>query len=140
MCIKQWNDRYYKNESIYLLRDYDFRKTNRFISQVTHFTSLSLLQQTRHNRYTSYLRCDKNFPVACPDPSQPGIGHLSSVQITKKPIVTITKVYEVTNEFIIQKSKVVLIILLIYIILKFLLKCFVLRWCGNGKAIRITNT
>lgn len=25
---------------------------------------------------SSYLRCDKNFPVECPDPSQPGIGHL----------------------------------------------------------------
>ena len=23
-----------------------------------------------------YLLCERNFPVACPEPSQPGIGHL----------------------------------------------------------------
>ena len=33
----------------------------------------------------NYLRCERNFPVACPDPSQPGIGHLQEGQVSLIP-------------------------------------------------------
>ena len=29
-----------------------------------------------HNLNSGYLRWERNFPVACPEPSHPGIGHL----------------------------------------------------------------
>lgn len=32
----------------------------------------------------TYLRCDKNFPVEWPEPSQPGIGHLQNTHIFKR--------------------------------------------------------
>ena len=30
----------------------------------------------------AHLRCDKNLPVACPEPSQPGMGHLQQYTVT----------------------------------------------------------
>ncbi|KOX73929.1 hypothetical protein WN51_14007 [Melipona quadrifasciata] len=44
---------------------------------VTIFTLLPLLPLLpRNTARKAYLRCDKNLPVAWPEPSQPGIGHL----------------------------------------------------------------
>ena len=31
-----------------------------------------------------YLLCERNFPVACPEPSQPGIGHIRRDLIVEK--------------------------------------------------------
>lgn len=66
----------------------NFRRLDEVVSNfVTSNYITSTLRTTVLQRLNSYLRCDKNFPVACPDPSQPGIGHLSSVEIIKKLIV-----------------------------------------------------
>jgi hypothetical protein len=57
----------------------------------------------------SYLLCDKNFPVACPDPSHPGMGHLVSREgdVSKKRrkfiVLIILNLWE--GKAVLRKSK-----------------------------------
>lgn len=66
------------DEEPFVVPEVELPSSRLFRVAIGHPEALKMFQWKRCNFCINltYLRCERNFPVECPEPSQPGIGHL----------------------------------------------------------------